>query len=82
MVATLVGKTPTAERHHREAFLPTIEERLALLNEGKCDFHCGKTGEPLIHLQNTGNGHRWVCHLSCLKEYLEIEEELRKQGEQ
>jgi len=39
-------------------------------NEGRCDFDCSKTGEPLFAFQNS-NGHRWVCHMSCLQEQLD-----------
>lgn len=40
----------------------------------KCDFNCGKNGEPLIALSNTDNGDTWLCHLSCLREHLEMQE--------
>jgi hypothetical protein len=46
-----------------------------LISSG-CDFRCNKTGEPLIVFTNTDNGHQWVCHLSCLKEQIEILEEV------
>lgn len=44
--------------------------------EKKCDFNCGKNDEPLIAFSNTDNGDTWFCHLSCLREHLEIQEEL------
>jgi len=42
--------------------------------EKKCDFNCGKTDEPLIAFSNTDSGDNWLCHLSCLREYLEQDE--------
>ena len=44
--------------------------------EKKCDFNCRKTDEPLIALANTDTGNNWLCHLSCLREHLEMQEEL------
>lgn len=41
-----------------------------------CDFYCNKSGEPLIAFHNTDSGHEWICHLSCLREHLELQEEL------
>ena len=43
--------------------------------EKKCDFSCRKTGEPLIQFMNIDSGGEWYCHLSCLREQLEIHEE-------
>lgn len=58
-----------AERLHLETFGgKATDEPLA------CDFECrGKKDEELLILANT-NGHRWILHLSCLKEYLERQE--------
>jgi hypothetical protein len=38
---------------------------------GKCDFNCKKTGEPIIAFRN-GNGHTWLCHISCLQEQVDL----------
>lgn len=43
--------------------------------ERKCDFSCRKTGEPLMQFMNINSGSEWYCHLSCLREQLEIHEE-------
>lgn len=40
-------------------------------SNGRCDFGCNKTGEPLIAFRS-GNGHVWVCHMSCLKEQCNV----------
>lgn len=42
----------------------------------RCDFECGKYDEPVIILYNTTTKHKWVCHLSCLKQQLEVNEVL------
>jgi hypothetical protein len=49
--------------------------------EARCDFNCGKTGEPLIYFKNTDNGHEWYCHLSCLEEQLYLHQEMRRDGD-
>ncbi|KKL11733.1 hypothetical protein LCGC14_2542840 [marine sediment metagenome] len=46
------------------------------LSKDGCDFYCGKVGEPLISFHNTNSGHTWVCHLSCLRGNLELQEDL------
>jgi len=48
--------------------------------EKKCDFNCSKADEPLIAFGNTDNGDTWLCHLSCLREHLEMQEELLEEG--
>ena len=63
-------------------FIDTALRLRHLLTEKKgkkCDFNCGKVGEPLIALANTDNGDTWLCHLSCLLEHLEMQEELLEQ---
>jgi hypothetical protein len=60
--------TGLAERLHLEMFgSKAAAEPLA------CDFECRGKDEKLLILANT-NGHRWIFHLSCLKEYLKRRE--------
>lgn len=47
---------------------------------GECDFRCAKTGEPLLSFSNK-NGHRWVCHMSCLQEQMDAYTMLRDLNE-
>lgn len=48
--------------------------------EKKCDFNCGKTDEPLIAFSNTDSGDNWLCHLSCLKEQIEVYGEIEEEA--
>lgn len=47
--------------------------------EKKCDFNCGKNDESLVAFSNTDSGDTWLCHLSCLREHLKVQEELLEQ---
>jgi len=43
----------------------------------KCDFICeGKENEPVMMVENCETGHRWVFHVSCMKQHLEICEDM------
>ncbi len=55
-----------------------LQHLLTEKQEKKCDFNCGKNGEPLITFSNTDNGDTWLCHLSCLREHVEAQEEMEK----
>jgi len=67
-----------ASRSQKVTEMMGLAERLHLETLGgkatddpfNCDFNCGGKDEKLLLLANT-NGHRWIYHLSCLKEYLE-----------
>lgn len=53
----------------------------ALVRLPCCDFMCGRYDEPVIEFYNT-NGHRWVCHLTCLRQQLEVNEILAEESKE
>lgn len=53
-----------------------LRHRLTEKKEKKCDFNCGKDDEPLIAFANTDSGHEWYCHLSCLLEQADLQQEM------
>lgn len=43
---------------------------------GPCDFPCDREEGPMIQWQNEDTGHKWVCHISCLREQLNLQLEV------
>ncbi len=80
-VSSILTRLRAVNRAH--AVLLAKERGLLPPNVGEpppdgCDFNCGKRGEPMIAFANTDSGNKWTCHLSCLRENLKTQEELRE----
>lgn len=71
-ITNLLRKLGALNRAH--AVMIAKEEGLLPNNATGCDFKCAEVDEPMIVLLNTETGHVWYAHLSCLKEYIELQE--------